>query len=204
MSTVEIPRKVPRQQRAKASVDCVLEAAAQVLEATGAGGFNTNAVAERAGVSIGTLYRYFPDKKSILIALAEREREAHRQAMLAVVECDAPGIARDRAMIRAFLRAFAGRAQARRIAVSALLAQSDPQQLAEHFSFAEVGLSDAQGRPLTRIQAFILSRAVHGAMRAAVLENADFLLSQDFEDELVRLGRAYLGYTQGRSLGTED
>lgn len=38
----------------------------------------------------------------------------------------------------------------------------------------------------------MLSRAIHGAMRAAVLEGVDFLESQEFEDELVRLGRAYL------------
>ena len=48
---VENTRRIPRQQRAQASVDFVLEAAVQVLEATGEAGFNTNAVAERAGVS---------------------------------------------------------------------------------------------------------------------------------------------------------
>ena len=53
---------------------------------------------------------------------------------------------------------------------------------------------DADGQPLSRVTAFVLSRAVQGAMRAAVLEGADFLLSQEFEDELVRLGRAYLGH----------
>jgi hypothetical protein len=51
VNNVENTRKIPRQQRAQASMDFVLEAAAQVLEATGEAGFNTNAVAERAGVS---------------------------------------------------------------------------------------------------------------------------------------------------------
>jgi AcrR family transcriptional regulator len=50
-----------------------LEAASQILERGGAAGFNTNAVAERAGVSIGTLYQYFPDKTAILLAAAQRE-----------------------------------------------------------------------------------------------------------------------------------
>ena len=192
MSAVENMRKIPRQSRARASVDDVLEAAAQVLEASGEAGFNTNAVAERAGVSIGTLYRYFPDKQAILQALALRETEAHRRAVLAVVEEGEPGVARDRAIIRAFVQAFAGRDQARRIAASALLAQADHAELAAKFSAAEDGLTDAQGRPLTRIQAFVLSRAVHGALRAAVLEGVDFLHSREFEDELVRLSRAYL------------
>lgn len=194
MGVVENTRKVPLQKRAQVSVDCVLEAAARVLEVDGEAGFNTNAVAERAGVSIGTLYRYFPDKESILMALALRETEAHRRALIAVITSGEPGLARDRAMIRAFLHAFAGRTKARRIAVSALLAKSDHRELAVNFAATEIDIADAQGRPLSRVQAFVLRRAVHGAMRAAVLEGADFLHSQEFEDELVRLSRAYLGY----------
>lgn len=192
--TVENTRKVPRQPRARASVDFILEAATQVLEAQGEAGFNTNAVAERAGVSIGTLYRYFPDKGSVLRALALRETEAHRRAVMAVVQDGAPGVARDRAMIRAFVQAFAGRTRARRVAVTALLAQADHAELAARFAAAERDLTDAHGRPLTRVQAFVLGRAIQGALRAAVLEGADFLHSAEFEDELVRLGRAYLGY----------
>lgn len=175
-------------------MDVVLEAAAQVLETKGEAGFNTNAVAERAGVSIGTLYRYFPDKAAILQALAERETEAHRQTVMALLSDGEPGLARDRALIRAFLRAFSGRSQARRIAVSAMLAHADHRALAAKFAAMETGIVDAEGRPLSPVQAFVLCRAVHGVMRTAVMEGADFLLSREFEDELVRLGRAYLGY----------
>lgn len=57
-------------------MSAILEAAAQVLEASGLAGFTTSAVAERAGVSIGTLYQYFADKGSLLRALAEREMTA--------------------------------------------------------------------------------------------------------------------------------
>jgi AcrR family transcriptional regulator len=194
VSVVESVRKTPRQPRARASVDFVLQAAAQVLEATGEAGFNTNAVAARAGVSIGTLYRYFPDKAAILRALAMRETEAHRQAVMAILSEGSPGVAPDRAMIRAFVRAFAGRSQARRIAVSALLAHADHGELAAKFDAVERDMRDARGRPLSRVQTFVLGRAIQGAMRAAILESADFLLSQEFEDELVRLGRAYLGH----------
>ncbi len=201
MSGVENTRKTPRQPRAQHSVDVVLEAAAQLLEVTGEAGFNTNAVAERAGVSIGTLYRYFPDKASILRALAQRETEAHRSAVMAVLDGGSPGVARDRAIIRAFVQAFAGRTKARRIAVSAMLAHADHGELAARFAAVESDMQDAEGRPLTRVQAFVLGRAVQGAMRAAVLEGADFLESQEFEDELVRLGRAYLGYSVAKRGG---
>jgi AcrR family transcriptional regulator len=186
-------RIIPRQGRAQALVEAIVEAAAQVLEAQGERGFNTNAVARRAGVSIGALYRYFPDKQAILVALAERERTAVDARIAAGPPPGGPRLARDRAAIRAFLWAFDGRNVARRAAVRALLAASDPADLAAGFEALEVP-ADAAGRRLSPVQAFVLSRAVHGAMRAAVLEDASFLLSPEFEDELVRLGRGYLGY----------
>ncbi|HEY4941773.1 MAG TPA: helix-turn-helix domain-containing protein [Rhizomicrobium sp.] len=72
---VDYQRRRPRQARALATVDSILEAAVQVLQRSGAGGLNTNSVAERAGVSVGTLYQYFPDKEAILLAIARRELE---------------------------------------------------------------------------------------------------------------------------------
>lgn len=51
----------------------IIEAAAQVLETQGFEGFNTNAVAQRAGVSIGSLYQYFPGKDALTVALIQRE-----------------------------------------------------------------------------------------------------------------------------------
>lgn len=67
------PRKQPRQARAQHTVDAIIEAAARILEDQGHGGFTTNAVAELAGVSIGTLYQYFPDKDALLGSLITRE-----------------------------------------------------------------------------------------------------------------------------------
>src|ERR1700757_713670 len=69
--TVEPKRRIRRQPRAEETVAAILEGAAQILEAGGLAAFTTNAVAERAGVSIGTLYQYFADKNAILLALAE-------------------------------------------------------------------------------------------------------------------------------------
>jgi AcrR family transcriptional regulator len=67
------PRKQPRQARARHTVEAIIEASARILEEQGHGGFTTNAVAELAGVSIGTLYQYFPDKNALLGALIARE-----------------------------------------------------------------------------------------------------------------------------------
>jgi len=75
------PRKRPRQARAAATVDAVVEASARILEAGGLGAFNTNAVAAKAGVSIGSLYQYFPNKDAILAELIRREAKAFDQAL---------------------------------------------------------------------------------------------------------------------------
>src|SRR5258708_20159128 len=71
--TIEIKRRIPRQARAGETVSLILEATAQILEAGGLPAFTTNAVAERAGVSIGTLYQYFADKNAILLALGRQQ-----------------------------------------------------------------------------------------------------------------------------------
>ncbi len=70
-------RKAPKQARAKATVDAILEAAARILVERGYADATTNAVAERAGVSIGSLYEYFPGKEAVFAEL--RRRTSWRQ-----------------------------------------------------------------------------------------------------------------------------
>lgn len=65
------PRKKPTQARAQRTVEWILESAAQIFRAEGFGA-TTNRIAARAGVSIGTLYEYFPNKEALLFTLAER------------------------------------------------------------------------------------------------------------------------------------
>jgi AcrR family transcriptional regulator len=66
------PRKRPVQPRAQATVEVILTAAAQLLERDGLARFTTNAVAARAGVSIGSVYQYFPSKEALTAVLIER------------------------------------------------------------------------------------------------------------------------------------
>lgn len=68
-------RKRPRQARSRALVDAVLEAAARVLVERGYEGATTNHIAEVAGVSIGSIYQYFPNKEALVRALLERHVE---------------------------------------------------------------------------------------------------------------------------------
>jgi AcrR family transcriptional regulator len=66
------PRKLPRQARSWASFDAILDGCARVLERGGYESLTTNGVAEAAGVGIGTLYDFFPNREAIVVALAEQ------------------------------------------------------------------------------------------------------------------------------------
>ena len=78
----------------------IVEGAARILELNGFEGFNTNAVAEKAGVSIGSLYQYFPSKSALLVALVEREA-----APLLAMERELANIESSHAAIRCYIQA---------------------------------------------------------------------------------------------------
>lgn len=69
MALTITPRKRPRQTRAQATVDAILQATAHILVDVGWDSMNTNEVARRAGVSVGSLYQYFPNKQALLAEL---------------------------------------------------------------------------------------------------------------------------------------
>ena len=169
----------------------ILEGAAQILEAGGLAAFTTNAVAERAGVSIGTLYQYFADKQAILHAIAERELTATLAKVAAAMAKDAaaPPEARVRAIVRAIVGAFRGRQRARKAVVQAVFSEGGGAAL--QVPIASFIAAHALAR-LSEQQTFVLSRALLGAIRAAVLEEKPFLRDGAFEDELVRLATSYL------------
>lgn len=70
------PRKLPRQERSRATVEALLEAAVEVFASRGYARTNTNQIAHRAGVSVGSLYQYYPSKDAILTALLDRHLRA--------------------------------------------------------------------------------------------------------------------------------
>ena len=65
-------RKEPRQARSRITVETIVQAGARILSDEGWAGFTTNRIAELAGVSIGSLYQYFPDKLSLVDAIRQR------------------------------------------------------------------------------------------------------------------------------------
>ena len=100
------PRRKPRQQRSLATVDVLLAATARVLVARGWAGTTTNHIAERAGVSIGTLYEYFPSKEALAAAVVERHLEEAELRLAEVAASLAGNTLTLEALVRAIVTAM--------------------------------------------------------------------------------------------------
>jgi AcrR family transcriptional regulator len=193
----KMARRRPKQRRALATRDLIFEAAAQILEREGEEAFNTNRLAERAGVSVGTIYQYFPDKEAILFAMgqAEQARIGAENARLA-----SKGGAREemlRLSMRRFIRAFEGRPRTRRAVVKAMVSRKGAETMGRDIDRAAYLLP--AGRGTSRVDAFVLSRAVVGTVRAAVLEGYGGLHTRAFEDALMRLVLGYESEIKARA-----
>lgn len=194
-------RKKPAQARSEQTVATIIEATAQVLEREGEAALTTNRLAERAGFSIGTLYQYFPNKDSILRLLAERERERVESAVAAVVR--APNAAGLEAVMRAIIEiaigSFGNRVRLRRLLLLRFFKSDLAANVAQTLDAIGRLIAEAvtrhggpEMRPLDGARAYVLIRALAGAIRGAVLESSPFVHSEEFKEELVRLALAYL------------
>jgi AcrR family transcriptional regulator len=107
-------RKQPRQARSTELVATILQAATQVLAQEGAARFTTARVAERAGVSVGSIYQYFPNKASILFRLQADEWQQTTRMLRRILEgADTPHPERLRRLVHAFLRSECEEAEVR-------------------------------------------------------------------------------------------
>lgn len=199
----ERARRSPRQARSEATVEAIFGATFQLLEADGVDRLSTNRIAERAGVSIGTLYQYFGGKQDILAALAERRAESVRDEIAATLIA-APELGSVRPIVRGLMNAFEGSPATRRALFDALFDHGgDERLLRHHLAF----LSSIAGRAqldldLTPEALFVLTHAVVSLLRAATAE-ADLALSpQRLEDELVLLMESYVSALAARKAAT--
>jgi AcrR family transcriptional regulator len=98
-------RKQPQQARSADLVAAILEAAVQVLVKEGAGRFTTARVAEKAGVSVGSVYQYFPNKAAILFRLQSDEWRQTTDLLRAILaDLERPPLERLRTLVHAFIR----------------------------------------------------------------------------------------------------
>ncbi|MFJ2482677.1 TetR family transcriptional regulator [Pseudomonas sp. NPDC087598] len=107
-------RKQPQQARSTDLVAAILQAAIQVLTEHGASRFTTARVAEKAGVSIGSLYQYFPNKAAILFRLQSDEWRHTTQMLQRILQnLEEPPLDRLRTLVQAFIRSECEEAQMR-------------------------------------------------------------------------------------------
>lgn len=195
-------RKKPTQARAAATIDAIIEATSQILQREGEDAVTTGRIAERAGVSIGSLYQYFANRDAILIALNTRQREeivAEVARSLSEIEGQ-NGEEIVRRVVATLVAIFRPRRSRRRMVtlVAALRAEKGDETgaLLDRIGDLIVEMSrrfpETSARPLSKVSAYVLTRAVMGAIRSAVVENSRILDEPEFEEELARLANAYL------------
>ena len=188
----------------------ILQAAWDVLRQHGLAGFNTNRIAARAGVSIGTLYGYFPNKQSILTALARQLLQGDGQAVLSALQADATvpptGDACDdpvRRIVRVLFARHSAEPRLRRALLSVYLGagladDDDAQVRAQIAAIASHPRGPLVGHALSEAQLFVISRAVLGIARGLVEDAQTLPASQGaLEDEAVRLVHSYLTLAVG-------
>ena len=107
-------RKAPQQSRSNELVTAILEAAIQVLAKEGAQRFTTTRVAERAGVSVGSVYQYFPNKAAILFRLQSDEWKQTTEMLCNILgDIEKPPLERLRTLVRRFIRSECDEAEVR-------------------------------------------------------------------------------------------
>lgn len=181
-------------------VETILEAAARILEKDGFYGLTTNAIAERAGISIGSLYEYFPNKEAILVAMARNMLAEDEVVMAKAIESAlaVPGSDVVRAAVQALVRLFERKREVRRVImfVHVRLGLAEEQilpvqaigGLVERLQSAIFGVPAS---PVDPVKIFVLVRAVLGVVRSAFIERSPLLSSNALEEELVTLIRLY-------------
>jgi AcrR family transcriptional regulator len=90
VSVEESPRRRPKQERSKAKVERILRSAKELLAEAGVAGFNTNRIAQEAGIGIGALYEYFANKQAIVDQLIDELSEVETSAILTRFEATRP------------------------------------------------------------------------------------------------------------------
>ncbi|HUZ93903.1 MAG TPA: TetR/AcrR family transcriptional regulator [Edaphobacter sp.] len=201
------PRKLPVQARSTASVDAILEATIQVLLGVGKERLTTTRVAMRAGVSVGTLYQYFPNKSSLLQAALRRHMDEVMEAVERVcIEQKGNTLQQmATALVTAFLTAKMRDAKAS-IALYSISSGLDGakivQQVGVRCNKAIVGMLTTSCEPPGKdpqLVASMLQGAMAGVSRRLLESDAPEKQFDALHQELVFLVCAYLEASSARS-----
>ena len=191
-------RKQPRQARSHATIEAILQAAAHILGERGWRGLTTNAVADVAGVSIGSLYQYFPNKLALIEGVRQRHFNDILMALRAATEGEQPGRRRIEAFVDGMIAAHAHHPATHRV-----LLEEAPRGEASrptHEAF-EAGYLTCYERLVASVnpqssgddrkrRARVLSAALAGATHDAARSGS--LQTPELRQELIELVTGYL------------
>ncbi len=195
------PRKLPRQERSRETVEAVLGATALILKREGYDRVSTRRVAEVAGVSVGSLYQYFPNKESLVVALYER----HLEDLISVFESRFEGLVRAplpeavRGLVEAAFEVHTVDPELHRVLVEEIprRGRPDPEGALESriLKLARTFLEEHKAgiRPANLdLAAFVLVEAVEALTHAAVLDRPYHLRDEELAEEISTLVLSYL------------
>jgi AcrR family transcriptional regulator len=201
MSLQVSPRKAPRQSRSQATVTAILDATARILVERGFAAASTNAVAELAGVSVGSLYQYFPNKDALVSALHAR----HGEQMMAVIQraltqaMDATLVDALTGLVEATVEAHRVDADLHRV-LEEQLGSTDMDVLHDEYTDVMeeriVALlarhRDEISAPDLKLATFMLMRAAHGLIHAIVRQRPKGVSLKSATQEIVSMMTSYL------------
>ena len=199
------PRKRPRQERSKVTVDTILAATARVLVKKGFDGLTTNAVASAAGVSIGSLYQYFPSKEALVAALIEQHIEEMQQALFSEMTrvAQLPMAQAVRALIELTIRAHSIEPELHRVLTEQVPRVGRLARLAEADSICRrmvAGILSLRKDELAITDpdtaAFILVASIEAITHRAALFAPERLRDPRLVDESVAMVTRYLGVAE--------
>jgi AcrR family transcriptional regulator len=195
------PRKRPKQDRSRETVEAILLAAARILVRFGYDRASTNRIAEAAGVSVGSLYQYFPSKEALVAALVDRHVSEMSEVLAPALErlVAAPLPVAVREMVRLMLEAHAIDPELHRILVEQTPRIGRLERVVEverrFATLARAYLEAHRGEVRRRdldLAASIVVHAVESLTHAAVLHRPELLAGDRLVGEIVQLVVAYL------------
>ena len=194
-------RKKPKQERSAAMVEALIEAAARVFVKEGYAKATTNKIAAAAGVSVGSLYQYFPSKDAIAVELLRR----YREGLIEVVSARLAGVTDEsfeevvRGLLGDLVRAKNIDPALHRVLIEQVLRTTARKELEGFEDALESALAtalDAAKVPLPNreLAAFVLVRVVLGVAHAVVVDRPKHK-TPELVDELTHL---VVGYVRRR------
>jgi AcrR family transcriptional regulator len=203
-------RKRPKQERSRATVEALLDATAALLVEEGYPRTTTNRIAKRAGVSVGSLYQYFPNKEAVVAALIERFIDAQFDVLATRLSASSldpgqPVAEQVRGLVVALLEIKKLQPELARV----LFEQTPRVGKLDMLPFwveravavveAAIVMRADELRPADpALAAHLLVNAIHGIMHYSVLHRPDYIGSDAFVDEVCVLILSYLAPTGGR------